>query len=158
MESQRFAQVYGHSYRELYRVAVHRVEDGRDRPSPETTALLMHLAQAGPMTLSEMGQHFGRALSTLSVKVTALESDGLLTRQRDGGDGRRALIWLSPAGRAALTEALEVLDTARLAAAAEHLSADQRGHLINGLQALITALSSPNPQPQPESLCHDPTL
>lgn len=156
MESQRFAQAFGHSYRELYRVAVRHVEDGRDRPSPETTALLMHLAQAGPMTLSEMGQHFDRALSTLSVKVAALEADGLLTRQRDDGDGRRALIWLSPVGRAALTEALEVLDTGRLAVAAEHLSAAQRGHLIDGLQALIAALSSP--KPQPESLCHDPTL
>lgn len=156
MESQRFAQAFGRSYRELYRVAVRHVEDGRGRPSPETTALLMHLAQAGPMTLSEMGHHFGRALSTLSVKVTALETEGLLTRQRDDGDGRRALIWLSPTGRAALAEALEVLDTARLALAAEHLSAAQRGHLIEGLQALIAALSSPNPQP--ESLCHDPTL
>jgi len=152
MESQAlapaFAQAFGQLYRELYRLAVRRIADGREQLSPETTALLVHLAQAGPLTLSEMAQHFDRALSTLSAKVAALESEGLLGRQRDGDDGRRALIWLSERGRQVLSEALEVLDRHRLARAAEHMNPEQRDQLIQGLQALVTALSTTEPPPE----------
>ena len=118
MDEQAFAREFVGLYRELYRVAVRRVDDGRERLSAETTALLLHLAQAGPMSLSDMARHFGRAMSTLSAKVTALEAQGWLARHQDEGDGRRAEIWLSAAGRTALDDALEVLDTSRLARAA----------------------------------------
>jgi DNA-binding MarR family transcriptional regulator len=141
MDTQRFAQAFGELYHELYRKAVRRVDDGRERLSNETVALLMHLAQAGPMSLSEMAQHFGRALSTLSAKVASLEADGLLSRQRDGDDARRALIWLSAAGRQALHDARQVLDTQQLRNGAARLTAAQRQELIDGLQALSTALS-----------------
>lgn len=147
MDEQAFAREFGALYRELYRVAVRRVDDGRERLSAETTTLLLHLAQAGPMSLSEMAQHFGRALSTLSVKVAALEAQGLLTRQRDDGDGRRAEIWLSPAGRAALDEALGVLDTPRLTQAAARLDAGLRAQLLQALQALVAAVPAPGEPP-----------
>jgi DNA-binding MarR family transcriptional regulator len=140
MDTQAFATHFGQLYRELYQRAVRRINDPRDAPSAETTALLLHLAQAGPMTLSELSRHFDRALSTLSVKVSALEDQGLLTRQRDEGDARRALIWLNPTGRERLLEALEVLDTTLLATAAHSLSAEQRSALLAGLQSLIAAL------------------
>jgi DNA-binding MarR family transcriptional regulator len=83
------------------------------------------------MCLSELARHFGRALSTLSVMLAALEDDGLLARQRDGGDARRALIWLSPAGQQALQEALDVLDTHRLATAAATLGATHAYDIVN---------------------------
>jgi DNA-binding MarR family transcriptional regulator len=145
MESPQFADEFGRLYREVYRVAVRRISDGREALSAETTALLSHLAQAGPMSLSEMAQHFDRALSTLSAKVAALEADGLLARQRDDNDGRRATIWLSAQGRQVLADALEVLDRKRLSAAAERLSPEQRGQLIDGLHALAAALSPHDP-------------
>lgn len=93
MEPQEFARNFGQLYRELYHRAVRRIDDGRDAPAAETIALLLHLSQAGPMTLSELSRHFGRALSTLSTKIAAQEAQGLLARQRDDADGRRALIW-----------------------------------------------------------------
>jgi DNA-binding MarR family transcriptional regulator len=156
MDATDFAQQFGQLYRELYRLAVRRVSDGREPLSAETTALLMHLAQTGPMSLSELALHFDRALSTLSVKIAALENEGLLARQRDGGDGRRALIWLSPAGRRALQDALEVLDTHRLATAAAALGAAQRQQLLGGMRALLAAL--PAHQPHPGDAHHDPRL
>ena len=140
MDTQAFATHFGQLYRELYQRAVRRTNHPRDAPSAETTALLLHLAQAGPMTLSELSRHFDRALSTLSAKVSALEDQGLLSRQRDEGDARRALIWLNPTGRERLLEALEVLDTTLLATAAHSLSAEQRSALLAGLQSLIAAL------------------
>lgn len=145
MEVQAFARAFGELYRELYWLGVRRIDDARDAPSSETISLLMHLAQAGPMTLSELARHLDRALSTLSAKVAALEADGLLARQRDDDDARRALIWLSPAGREALAQALQVLDPQRLAAAAGRLEATRRQQIIDGLQALVAALPPPDP-------------
>jgi DNA-binding MarR family transcriptional regulator len=142
MDSQDFARDFGALYRELYRLAVRRVDDGREVLSAETTALLLHLSQTGPQTLSELTQHLDRSLSTLSAKVSELESQGLLARQRDEQDARRALIWLSPQGRAALLEALEVLDAATLAGAASQIDARQRTQLLDGLRALVAALQN----------------
>jgi hypothetical protein len=62
MDAPDFAQQFGQLYRELYRLAVRRVSDGREPLSAETTALLLHLAQTGPMSLSQLARHFGRAL------------------------------------------------------------------------------------------------
>lgn len=140
MDPQDFARNFGQLYRELYHRAVRRIDDGRDAPAAETIALLLHLSQAGPMTLSELSGHFGRALSTLSTKIAALEAQGLLARQRDEADKRRALIWLSPVGRDHLLQALEVLDAKRLTAAARVLSAAERGALVASMQSLIAAL------------------
>jgi DNA-binding MarR family transcriptional regulator len=140
MDTQAFARQFGQLYRELYQRAVRRIDAPRDAPSAETTALLLHLAQGGPMTLSELSRHFDRALSTLSAKVSALEDQGLLARQRDEADARRALIWLSPAGREHLLQALEVLDATLLAAAAQSLLPEQRSTLLATLQSLIAAL------------------
>lgn len=144
MDTRQFANKFGTLYRELYALAVRRVDDGRDGLSAETTSLLLHLAQAGPCTLTELSQHLGRALSTLSTKITALEADGLLARQRDGDDHRRSLIWLSPGGRDALAQAMEVLDGTRLAAAAARLPAAQRAQIIDGLRALVATLPPPD--------------
>ena len=156
MDTQDFALQFNQLYRELYRMAVKRVDDARAQLSPETTALLLHLGQTGPLTLSEMAQHFGRALSTLSAKVAVLEGDGLLTRQPDDMDGRKTLIWLSPPGQQALSQALEVLDTHRLATAAAQLSQLQREQLLAGLQVFIAAL--PHPLPYLERNCDDKIL
>lgn len=147
MESDEFARQFSQLYRELYRLAVRRIDSGRERLSPETTALLLHLAQGGPMTLSELSRHFDRALSTLSVKVADLEGQGLLARQRDSLDARRALIWLSPAGRQELLDALEVLDTRTLAAAAEQIGVAERKQLLDCLRVLIGALPASQSNP-----------
>ena len=143
MDTPQFAREFGALYRELYALAVRRTDDARHGLSAEAASLLLHLAQAGPSTLSELAQHLGRALSTLSAKVSALEADGLLARQRDDGDSRRSLIWLSPAGRSELARALDVLDSPRLAAAAARLPAVQRAQIIDGLRALVAALPPP---------------
>jgi len=152
-----FAREFGQLFREIYGLAVRRIDDGREALSAETAALLMHLARSGPMTLMEMVRHFHRAPSTLSVKIAALEADGLLARQRDEADARRALIWLSPQGRQALDQAMQVLDGSSLDRAAQRLSPAQRTQLLQGLRALTTALSFPHP-PEPGAKHDDDTL
>lgn len=142
MDSQAFAREFGALYRELYRLAVRRVDDGREVLSAETTALFLHLSQTGPQTLSELTMHLDRAPSTLSAKVAELESQGLLARQRDDGDARRALIWMTSKGRETLQQAIEVLDTAALSAAADGLESSRLSNLLEDLRALIAALPS----------------
>lgn len=151
MDAHAFAEYFSQLYRELYRRGARQLDDARERMAPETVALLLHMAQTGPATLSELVLHLGRSPSTLSAKIAALESAGLLARQRDEQDARRALVWLSPAGREALTDALNVLDVARLAQAAKGWDAARRLHLVGELQALIHALPQlPTPiPPQP---------
>jgi DNA-binding MarR family transcriptional regulator len=140
MDSEQFAQTFSEHFRELYRLAVRRVGSGHDVLSVETTALLLHLSQAGPVTLSELTRHLGRALSTLSAKVAELEAQGLVARQSDPSDARRSLLWLSARGRATLVEALNVLDTQSLAEAASSIPVSQRAQLLDGMRALIQAL------------------
>jgi len=136
--ARRFAQAYG----DIYLLAVRRVRDKRERLSSETTAFLLHLAEAGPMTLTELSRHLDRAPSTLSEMVDHLQAKRLLRRETDPADARRSLIWLTAEGRARLAEALEVLDGARLARAADRLAPDQREDLARLLGVLAQALKT----------------
>ena len=142
MDDATFAARANDLFRDVYRRGARRIPDARERTSPETTALLLHLAQAGPLTLTEMAAHMARAPSTLSAKVAALEERGLLARRPDAQDGRRILVWLSDAGRAALDDALQVLDDRRLRAAAARLNPARRAAVIAALDDLHRALAS----------------
>nr|WP_259409154.1 MarR family winged helix-turn-helix transcriptional regulator [Rubrivivax gelatinosus] len=120
--------------------AARRVEQGRDSLSPDAVELLLHMAQTGPATLADLSRYLERAQSTLSARVASLEAGGLLSRQRDGQDPRRLLVWLSPSGRRALAEAMEMLDTACLAAAAASWDDERRRRLVDELDALLDAM------------------
>lgn len=138
--SDAFANEFEDLFRATYRAAVRRVRDKRDRLSPETIALLDHLAAAGPLTAGELAKHIDRAPSTLSEMVDHLVDKGLLTRDRDPTDARRSLIWLTEEGQAALLDARTVLNPDILASAAARLTADQRHALIEALRALVVEL------------------
>ncbi len=141
----RFAADFEALFRAVYVTAVRRVRDKRERLSPETVALLDHLAMAGPLTSSELSRHIARAPSTLSEMVDHLVEKGLLTRDRDPLDARRSLIWLTDAGQAALTQARDVLDLALLARAADGLTPDQRHILLDLFQIYVDQLKGARP-------------
>jgi DNA-binding MarR family transcriptional regulator len=141
----RFATEFEGLFRAVYLTAVRRVRDRRERLSPETVALLDHLAAAGPLTSGELSRHIDRAPSTLSEMVDHLVGKGLLTRDRDPLDARRSLIWLTDAGQAALAEAREVLDHDLLARAAEGLTPAQREALLDLFQTYVTQLKGARP-------------
>jgi MarR family transcriptional repressor of emrRAB len=58
--------------------------------------------------------------------VDRLEADGLARREPDPSDGRRALVWLEPAGRALADRALEARSRVLLHAVAELDAAEAR--------------------------------
>jgi DNA-binding MarR family transcriptional regulator len=140
-----FAAEFEDLFRATYRAAVRRVRDKRERLSPETTALLDHLAATGPLTAGELARHVDRAPSTLTEMVDHLVDKGLLTRDRDPADARRSLIWLTDEGQAALIEARNVLDLDVLARAGAELSPEQRQALLTAFRAFVVHLRGTHP-------------
>jgi DNA-binding MarR family transcriptional regulator len=145
MDTETFAQRFEALYDDLYQLAVRRVRDKRERLSSETTGFLLHLAQAGPMSLSELTKHLNRAASTLSEMVDHLEIKALVQRQPDPTDRRKTLIWLTPQGRERLTDALSVLDDDHLKRAAEQLTPQARHDLVSRMEDFTQALRKERP-------------
>lgn len=145
MTEDEFADRFEDLFRTTYGRAVRRVRDKRDRLSAETVALLDHMAAAGPMTATELARHIDRAPSTLSEMLHHLEAKRLVARDRDPADARRALIWLSDEGRAALAESRSVLDAAILASAAAGLSPGDRDRLVALFHAFTVQLHGVRP-------------
>jgi len=102
MDTDAFARRFELAYRDLYLRAVRRVRDKRDRLTAETTAFLLHLAEAGPMSLTELARHMGRAQSTTSEMALQVLAKPLLARAAEG---------LTPAERADLTRLMDRLNT-----------------------------------------------
>jgi DNA-binding MarR family transcriptional regulator len=117
----------------------HRRDGKRSELSGASRAVLLHLAQTGPMTVGECARHLGRAQSVMSEIVDQLEKNGLLARVRDEADRRRALVWLTDDGRARLTDEQEVLGHELLARAMAAMTPDERARLIDGTRALVEA-------------------
>lgn len=140
-----FAAEFEDLFRATYRAAVRRVRDKRERRSPESIALLDHLAAAGPLTAGELARHVDRAPSTLTEMVDHMVEKGLLARDRDPTDARRSLVWLTDAGQAALLESRNVLDQDILAAAGAHLTHEQRQALLDHFRAFVAQLRGVRP-------------
>lgn len=140
MDDAAFAHRFEAMFRETYLRAVRRVSDKRERLTPETVALLDHLAMSGPLTPGELAKHLNRAPSTLTEMLDHLFEQQLLERDRDPNDGRKSLIWLSDLGQTALTEARQVLDTTIVSRAAEALTPHERAEFFNSFQKLVMAM------------------
>jgi DNA-binding MarR family transcriptional regulator len=112
-----------------------------DLSLPKVT-VLGHLERDGPAGISDLAALGRMRPQSMASTVTALEADGLVTRRPDPGDGRRALIEHTRAGRAAIHA-----DRARreewLAAAIERdLSARERKVLAEATELLARIAAS----------------
>jgi DNA-binding MarR family transcriptional regulator len=147
MDASTFADRFAQAHQDVYLHAVRRVRDKREQLTRETAAFLLHLAEAGPMTLTELSRHLDRAPSTLSEMVDHLAAKDLIRREPDPGDGRRALIWLTAHGRETQAREMYALDRDHLRRAADQLPPDRRALLAELLGELITTLKAERPQP-----------
>lgn len=138
MDAAAAARSYGALFPAVY-LRFHR-RDGKSRDlSGASRAVLLHLAQAGPMTVGECARHLDRAQSVVSEIVDQLEKNGLLARVRDEADRRRVLVWLTDEGRARMTDEQEVLGQELLERAMAAMTPDERARLIDGTRALVEA-------------------
>ena len=145
MDASTFADRFAQAHQDVYLHAVRRVRDKREQLTRETAAFLLHLAEAGPMTLTELSRHLDRAPSTLSEMVDHLAAKDLIRREPDPDDGRRALIWLTAHGREVQAREMYALDRDHLRRAAAQLPPDRRAVLAEALGDLITVLRSERP-------------
>jgi DNA-binding MarR family transcriptional regulator len=145
MDASTFADRFAQAHQDVYLHAVRRVRDKREQLTRETSAFLLHLAEAGPMTLTELSRHLDRAPSTLSEMVDHLAAKDLIRREPDPQDGRRALIWLTAHGRETQAREMYALDRDHLRRAAAQLPADRRALLNDLLGELIAVLKTEKP-------------
>ncbi len=93
----------------------------RAEMTPEQYWLLRLLNRSGPLTMSELANELGIAISSATVSCKRLEKAGLLTRERQSDDERVVRVALTEQGlaridawrqrkREALTHWLSVLD------------------------------------------------
>jgi DNA-binding MarR family transcriptional regulator len=98
--------------------------------SNNKVAILSHLAREGDSTPSRISVEERQHLQSLTRPLAELEAAGLVSRAPDDTDGRRSVLRLTPAGRAAfdadmrlrdqwLYEELDGLDPDRLRLLAE---------------------------------------
>ncbi|HWJ85890.1 MAG TPA: MarR family transcriptional regulator [Cellulomonas sp.] len=128
----------------LLRLADHnrRSNPSLDRTLERSAYLaLRHLAASGPSGINDIADHLRLDASTVTRQVLAMESAGLVTRERDENDGRRAVITATPAGH----EALAATRDARAAVYGTLLadwSSDDRRDLARLLEGLNDALDT----------------
>jgi DNA-binding MarR family transcriptional regulator len=145
MDPAAFADRFAQAHQDIYLHAVRRVRDKREQLTRETAAFLLHLAEAGPMTLTELSRHLSRAPSTLSEMVDHLAAKDLIRREPDPQDGRRALIWLTAHGRETQAREMYALDREHLRRAAQRLPPERRALLTELLGEVIAALKTEKP-------------
>lgn len=133
-EVERFCELFPAAY-----LAFHRRDGKRDQLTGASRAVLLHLAQAGPLTVGEAAVHLDRAQSVVSEIVTQLEGHGHVERESDPDDRRRTLVWLTESGRHRLERDAQVLDPDLVARALGRLTGPQRQGLVEGLAALVAA-------------------
>ena len=140
-EVRRFCELFPAAY-----LAFHRRDGKRDQLSGASRAVLLHLAQTGPLTVGEAAVHLDRAQSVVSEIVNQLEGHGYVERENDPDDRRRTFIWLTPTGRQRLERDAQVLDPDLVGRAFLGLTTQQRQGLIEALAALVaSARGIPNP-------------
>ncbi len=71
--------------------------EGDDLTASETSALA-RLDRSGPTTSTELARLERISPQSIGATVAALEERGLVARQADPADGRRAILSLTPAG------------------------------------------------------------
>lgn len=115
--------------------------------SRSTYSSLAALEEFGRSSQAELGRRLGLDRKNVSFLVTALEADGLVRRGPDPRDGRRNVLEITAAGRAAL-ERLESAFAEAQEQLLDGLSARDRAELLRLLR-LVNRAESPG---RPDSL------
>jgi DNA-binding MarR family transcriptional regulator len=129
------------SYPQIY-LACH--VEHRTRSSSPTgltsrdSTVLAHVDDPQGSSPASLARHLGVAASTLSAALTRLEREGLLSVERDPGDGRRRVVRLTEGGRQAIARE-SVLDPERVARLLSAMAPDDRAGAVRGLKALASA-------------------
>ena len=101
---------------------------------------LVYLSRHGGTSLSEVAEHIGLALPSMSVLVDGLVVRGLVVRETHPEDRRRITLGLTERGRRAFRVAHEAT-TSYLEDKLGQLSASERAKVIDAMQVLRRVLT-----------------
>jgi DNA-binding MarR family transcriptional regulator len=104
--------------------------------APRHMSAFAVVALDGPMTVSELAQREGLALSTASLLVTQLGEAGLVERNEDAADRRRTVVSVAPRHRRE-SEAVLESKLAPLRRALARMGPERAAALLEGLQILV---------------------
>lgn len=106
--------------------------------SAHQASVLSHLDTVEPTSISELADHMGVTVSTMSLGVKRLERAGFVVRAPDPDDGRVVQLRLSEAGDR-VRRAQRVLEPERVARLLGRLTDDDRSAALRGLELLARA-------------------
>ena len=109
--------------------------------SAHQASILDHLDEVDGMSMTDLADHMGVTVATMSLAIDRLERKGYARRERDPQDGRRVLLRATAAG-IRLREAKSVLDPVRVEQVLAQLSSGDRAAALKGLQLLARASQS----------------
>ena len=104
--------------------------------------ILVMLNRNQGASLSEVAEHMGLTLPSISKMVDGLVVRDLLTRETDPGDRRRLTLSLTPAGHSSMQTAYAATQ-AYLAGRLAALAAPDREALIQAMAALVEIFGTP---------------
>ncbi len=108
--------------------------------APRHAAALAVIALDGPLTVSELAERVGLALSTASLLVSQLADAGVVERREDETDRRRTVVSVAPDLRPESEAALEAR-LAPLRTAVVRMGAARARAMLEGLDILAEAVS-----------------
>lgn len=115
-----------------------RDPDTGDELSAHQASLLSHLDEVDPTTITELAEHMGVTVSTMSLGVKRLVRDGYVERDPSPEDGR--VVHLRLTGRGVrVRDAQTVLDPERVRLLLEQLGETDRERALEGLELLAGA-------------------
>jgi DNA-binding MarR family transcriptional regulator len=106
--------------------------------SAHQASILDHLDEVDPMSMTDLAEHMGVTVATMSLAIDRLERRTFVRRDRDTRDRRRVLLRVTAAG-VRLREAKSVLDPVRVEQVLDQLSPADRDKALEGLDLLARA-------------------
>jgi DNA-binding MarR family transcriptional regulator len=106
--------------------------------SAHQASILDHLDEVDAMSVTDLADHMGVTVATMSLAIDRLERRQYVRRDRDPKDRRRVLLRVTPGG-VRLREAKSVLDPVRVEQVLGQLSPADREKALEGLELLARA-------------------
>jgi DNA-binding MarR family transcriptional regulator len=132
-----FIDLYSQIYFACHTRHVHDPDSGT-KVSARQASILSHLDSVEPTPLSQLADHMGVTVSTMSLAIDRLERQGYVARERAKSDARVRHVRLTTAGER-LRAAQKVLDPALVRAVLSRLSPTDRRDALRGLELLGAA-------------------
>lgn len=108
MDDKDAAKQFAAMFSEIYRRFHRRVPHTEYQLTSESLAVVHHLADSGPLTITEVARHMDRSQAAMSELIAGLVERGLPARMRDERERRPTMVWLTETRRQTLDQARSV--------------------------------------------------